>query len=759
MAIATTSRLLGEILVQEGLTTPDVVQRALARAQTSGELIGEALVALGRGDRRRRAARPRRCSKTCPTSRARNCRRRCRSSRTSRRSTCASARVCPISLEGSLLTVASADPLNPLIADELRQATGLNVKSRQPGRGHRRGDRPDLRRRGHAAAAHRRGHGATTPAPAATRTSTSCATWPSRRPSCGWSTCSSRTRSRREASDIHIEPFEDTLRVRYRIDGVLYEQEAPPRRLQAAVTSRIKIMAEMNIAERRLPQDGRIRIDARRPARGHPRLDHARPCTASRSSCGSCDRESVFHAAREARLPARRRCSASQRSSTRPHGILLVTGPTGSGKTTTLYAALNEINAPGEKIITTEDPVEYQLKGSTRSRSTAKIGLTFASGLRAHPAAGPRRDPGRRDPRPGDGRDRHPGLADRPPGLLHPAHQRRPRRHHPAAGHGRRAVPGRLGARGRAGPAAGAPDLRRLPGARRARPGPISTRSACRPPPGTVLYRGKGCEDCRGTGYRGRSGIYELFVIDEDARSLMLRRAATRDIRRHAIERGMVTLRMDAGSSAPARASPPSRRSFGSRRKTPDVMPVFTYRAADRRGQTIDGVMEAADARAVVERLRRKRTSRSRSRPRASAPTLVRRWAAAAPGPPARPPRAHPYAGTLFEAGLPLDRALAHPRGARPQRRGVSAIVTDLLQSVRGGSRSARRWPSITRGRSHGCTSTWCGPARRAACWRSRCGGLPSSWKRARRSTRRSSRPWPIRSSSPRSAPPPSCSS
>ena len=182
-----------------------------------------------------------------------------------------------------------------------------------------------------------------------------------------------------------------------------------------------------------------------------------------------------------------------------------------------------------------------------------------------------------------------------------------------------------------------------------------------------TLYRGKGCDDCRGTGYRGRSAIYEMFGIDEDARSLMLRRASARDIRVHAIERGMITLAARRLAAAPARASRRWRKSCASRRKTPDRMPVFTYRAADRRGQTIDGVMEAADARAVTERLRKEAyfpIKVSAQSERASLFTLggvgsrVRHRDLLA---------LTQMLATLFEAGLPLDRGPGHPRGAGAQ--------------------------------------------------------------------------------------------
>ncbi|MEM7054601.1 MAG: ATPase, T2SS/T4P/T4SS family, partial [Pseudomonadota bacterium] len=183
------------------------------------------------------------------------------------------------------------------------------------------------------------------------------------------------------ASDIHIEPFENRLKVRYRVDGVLQEVEAPPSRSTAAVISRVKIMAKLNIAERRLPQDGRImhRVQGKE-------LD-LRVSTVPTSHGESVvmrilDREAVtldFAALGFADDTRDDFIKALEM----PHGIILVTGPTGSGKTTTLYTALSQLNAPSRKIITVEDPVEYQLEGVNQIQAKSSIGLNFASALRA----------------------------------------------------------------------------------------------------------------------------------------------------------------------------------------------------------------------------------------------------------------------------------------------------------------------------------------------------------------------------------------
>ena len=184
------------------------------------------------------------------------------------------------------------------------------------------------------------------------------------------------------ASDIHVEPYEKDFRVRYRVDGVLYEVMKPPFKLKAAMTSRLKIMAELDIAERRLPQDGRIKL----------KLGKGREMDFRVSCCPTLFGEKVVM-----RLLDKSNLQLDmtklgfdveplrmfKEAIDRPYGMVLVTGPTGSGKTTTLYAALSEIQTSEDKIITIEDPVEYQLRGITQIPVNEKKGLTFARGLRA----------------------------------------------------------------------------------------------------------------------------------------------------------------------------------------------------------------------------------------------------------------------------------------------------------------------------------------------------------------------------------------
>jgi general secretion pathway protein E len=183
------------------------------------------------------------------------------------------------------------------------------------------------------------------------------------------------------ASDIHIEPFENRLKVRYRVDGVLREVESPPSRLSAAVISRIKIMAKLNIAERRLPQDGRIQLRAQ-GKEIDLRVSTVPTLWGESVVMRILDKASV--------VLDFETLGFSPRTLGRfleilhmPHGIILVTGPTGSGKTTTLYTALQTINTPERKILTVEDPVEYQLEGVNQIQVKPQINLTFANALRA----------------------------------------------------------------------------------------------------------------------------------------------------------------------------------------------------------------------------------------------------------------------------------------------------------------------------------------------------------------------------------------
>ncbi len=231
-----------------------------------------------------------------------------------------------------------------------------------------------------------------------------------------------------------------------------------------------------------------------------------------------------------------------------PYGMVLVTGPTGSGKTTTLYAALNEIKTDEDKIITIEDPVEYQIRGITQIPVNEKKGLTFARGLRSIL----RHDPDKimvgeiRDH--GNGADRHQLRAHRPPGVHHRPRQQRGRRDRPLPEHGRRAVQLRVGAELHSGAATGARDLR------------ITARRPVQYPPDVLeasgldprqwsqvpFYEGQGCIECGGTGFRGRTAIHELLDLSDRIREMILDKKPTSEIRRAAREEGMRFLRESA---------------------------------------------------------------------------------------------------------------------------------------------------------------------------------------------------------------------
>jgi general secretion pathway protein E len=187
--------------------------------------------------------------------------------------------------------------------------------------------------------------------------------------------------AKREASDIHIEPFEKEVTVRYRIDGVMYTEMSPPKRIQGALTSRIKIMANMNIAEKRLPQDGRIDLRIA----GKPidiRVSVLPVAFGERIVMRLLDKSRTFGRIDQMGL-CERDLRVLEASIVRPNGIIYVTGPTGSGKTTTLYSVLGKLNTPDVNIITVEDPVEYQMAGIGQVQVRDKIGMTFAAALRS----------------------------------------------------------------------------------------------------------------------------------------------------------------------------------------------------------------------------------------------------------------------------------------------------------------------------------------------------------------------------------------
>jgi len=339
------------------------------------------------------------------------------------------------------------------------------------------------------------------------------------------------------ASDVHVEPFENELRVRYRIDGVLHDIDPPPRTMTAAVISRIKLMAKLNIAERRLPQDGRIKL----------RLV-GREIDLRVSSLPTLYGESVVMRILDRSSIVVDLGTLGMRADTldrfskliaQPHGLLLVTGPTGSGKTTTLYGALDKINSPDRKIVTIEDPVEYQLAGVNQIHVKSQIGLTFASGLRSIV---------RQDPdiiMVGEIRDAETAEVAIQAALT--GHLVFSTLHtNDAAGAVSRlldmGVEDYLLASSLLGVLAQRL-VRTLCGqcAREATDGADMLPNTG----GGKALEAVGCADCADTGYRGRSGVYELLTIDDDLRNLIIGRAPADRIKTTATSKGMRSLRDD----------------------------------------------------------------------------------------------------------------------------------------------------------------------------------------------------------------------
>jgi len=338
------------------------------------------------------------------------------------------------------------------------------------------------------------------------------------------------------SSDIHIEPFEKEFRVRYRVDGILHNQEPPPRELKAAIISRVKLMAKLNIAERRLPQDGRIKIkvlgrevDLRVSTLPTLYGESVVMRLLDRSAGDFYDLHSLgFDQYMLDRM---------EHYTSLPHGILLVTGPTGSGKSTTLYSALKRINLPDKKIITIEDPVEYQMDGINQIHVNAQIGLTFASGLR-HIV--------RQDPdviMVGEIRDRETAdIAIRSALTGHFVFSTLHTNDAPSAitrlvdmGVEEYLISSTV-------VAVLAQRLVRVicPKCK----APAGKRTA---PDGQVVesFKGAGCEACFGSGYKGRLGIFELMELNDELRNLILAKADAATLTAAARRNGMRTLRED----------------------------------------------------------------------------------------------------------------------------------------------------------------------------------------------------------------------
>ncbi|TAN36401.1 MAG: secretion system protein E [Verrucomicrobia bacterium] len=347
---------------------------------------------------------------------------------------------------------------------------------------------------------------------------------------------------RKHASDIHIEPMEKTVRLRYRIDGILYESSSPPKHLQAAISSRIKIMANLNIAERRVPQDGRCKIRALNKE-VDIRVSYLPTVHGEKIVMRILDKASLAPNLDALHLDPRSLTNLRYAIS-QPHGMLLVTGPTGSGKTTTLYSALQELNQPDVNIITVEDPVEYQLQGINQVQTHSEIGLTFAAGLRSIL---------RQDPdivligeiRDGETASIAVQAALTGHLVLSTLHT------NDAAGAIARMV--YMGIE----PFLLASSLlmtqaqrlyRKLcPACKQPQQIPEELLRANHVDPEKFqeakLFQARGCPKCNNNGYKGRGALMEILMVDEAIREMILKNVNASVIRAEAVKNGMLTLR------------------------------------------------------------------------------------------------------------------------------------------------------------------------------------------------------------------------
>ena len=443
--------------------------------------------------------------------------------------------VLPLRMEGEALVVAIADPLNTAVLEDLRFTTGVEVRGLV-------GDAELLRE------LVRECYGE--------ESSLKDAIEEAARASMGQDAESAAASMpvvrllnsilhqaiKDRASDVHLECFEDDFKIRYRVDGALYEIESPPPHLSLPLISRIKVMADLDIAETRIPQDGRIELSID----GRP-VD-LRVATIPGVSGEGCVLRVLDRSAVSLELPAlglRRAEEESLKALTRlPHGIVLITGPTGSGKTTTLYAMLQEANDVEIKVITVEDPVEYDIEGIVQISINAEIGVDYARVLRTVL---------RQDPDKvliGEIRDRETAAVAVEASLTgHTVFSTLHTNDAPSAV--TRLVD--IGVE----PFLITATLEAVVAQRLVRKICESCRREFQPGEdilrelgpdgaafaGSTFYYGRGCEECHHTGYRGRTGIFEVMRVDDGIRQAILEGSPTADLREKARAAGMVTLR------------------------------------------------------------------------------------------------------------------------------------------------------------------------------------------------------------------------
>ena len=508
----------------------------------------------------------------------------------------------------------------------------------------------------------------------------------------------------KRASDIHIEPFEKEFRVRFRVDGVLFNQETPPRELKAAIISRLKLMAKLNIAERRLPQDGRIKIKLL-----------GREVDLRVSTLPTLYGESVvmrlldrsagdFYDLRRLGFD-NRMLARMEHFTSLPHGIFLVTGPTGSGKSTTLYSALKRINLPDKKIITIEDPVEYQMDGINQIHVNPQIGLTFAAGLR-HIV--------RQDPdviMVGEIRDRETAdIAIRAALTGHLVFSTLHTNDAPSAitrltdmGVENYLITSSL-------VAVLAQRLVRV------------ICEHCKQPAGMVLspegemvqtFRGAGCAECGGRGYSSRMGIFEMMEVNDEIRKLIMANADAAVLTQAARRNGMRNLREDGWQKIRDGVTTVEE----VMRVTQDLlMATFFFRAVASDGKVRTGSLTGDNEKLIARELRKQ--------------GLTPIYVGVAPKAASYEIKLPSFSGrkrrdvlfftqelsTLLNSGVPLDRALSITAELTERPASASSCWTCC-----GCSRAARRWPTAwprIRSISPICTSIWCGRARRRARWR-----------------------------------------
>ncbi|MFL6515577.1 MAG: GspE/PulE family protein [Chthoniobacterales bacterium] len=344
-----------------------------------------------------------------------------------------------------------------------------------------------------------------------------------------------------KASDIHIEPFQNSLKLRYRVDGELMQAESPPKALQLAITSRIKILAGLNIAERRVPQDGRFRIKVM-GKEVDLRISILPTAHGEKIVIRILDKSSLSATIDQMGMDSST-LERFKKAIDAPHGMILVTGPTGSGKTTTLYSVLHELNSPNYNIVTVEDPIEYEVVGINQVAVRADIGLDFASALRSIL---------RQDPdivMVGEIRDNE--TADIAVKAALTGHQ----------------VLSTLHTNDAAGSITRLDDMGIEPflisssmlmscAQRLVRrvctncreefvpEGEMFERLGMKPQNDAVFFHGSGCDRCKGRGYLGRVALIEALPISESIRRLIIKRASSAVIKNQAVSEGMKTLRM-----------------------------------------------------------------------------------------------------------------------------------------------------------------------------------------------------------------------